>query len=380
MPLMRKHTLPRNPKGYWALNTPKRPFVGNSKGIAVLMALSVVLILVSVVLELHISERSNLLNAAASMDLVTLDQMAEAGIHLGMAILVKDRIESESDSLQEDWADPETLSGYLAEVPFENGELSIRIIDELSKIQINSLVSFPEGRQFNEPQRAMWERFSMGLLTLEDMEELEDTDPMTIIYSIKDWLDSGDDDAITGLSGAESDYYESLDPPYACKNGPFDHLSEVGLVQGILPELFFGMGGAAGLSDYLTVYGAEKSGDQGFTYPGRININTADLPVLTAMLPLESAGFAQLLVEYREALSGDLYTNDVTQENWYKNVPGFSAIDIDPALIGISSSIFRIIATAKLNEFESTLSAVVKREQHAESGTWRCKILNLKAQ
>ncbi len=48
-----------------------------------------------------------------------------------------------------------------------------------------------------------------------------------IINSLKDWLDSGDDDAITGLSGAESDYYEGLEPPYSCKNGPMDNLGEV---------------------------------------------------------------------------------------------------------------------------------------------------------
>ena len=371
--------------------TPLRRFIdkalfksrwSNSNGIAVIMALSVVLLLVTTTLELHINERDNLLNAAVFKNRMILDQMTASGIQLGMAVLVKDRLESEADSLQEDWADPETLAAYLEAVPFEDGQLSVTIIDEMGKIQINALVSFPEGRQFNEAQRKMWERFTLLLLVLDDeqQEALEETDPLSIIYSIKDWLDSGDDDAITGLSGAESDYYQSLDPPYECKNGPFDHLSEVRLVKGILPELFDGFGGAAGLSAYLTVYGSEKSGDQGFTFPGRININSADLPVLSALLPTDAVDFAELLVEHREAVSGTQYTNDLTQVGWYKTVPGFADIDIDGSLISVSSTVFRIIATAQLDDVKASATAVVQREQDAESGTWQCKVLNLKAQ
>lgn len=362
------------------ITTPKNGPAGN-RGIAVIMAISVMLLMITVALELHVNERSNLLNSAVFKNRVILDQMAAAGIHMGMAVLIKDRLESETDSVQEDWADPETLAAFLTEIPFDDGQLTISIVDEMGKIQVNSLVTFPEGRQFNEAQRKIWERLSLGLTSLqEESESLEETDPLTIINSLKDWLDSGDDDAITGLSGAETDYYESLDPPYACKNGPFDHLSEVRLVKGILPELFDGIGGAAGLGAYLTVYGAEKNGDQGFTYPGLVNINTADLAVLSALLPIESADFASVLVEHRVAVSGSQYTNDLTQANWYKNVPGFGADNIDDSVITLSSNIFQITATAQLDEIKVTTMAVVQREQDSESGRWQCKVLNWKAQ
>ncbi|WP_172683931.1 type II secretion system protein GspK [Desulfosarcina cetonica] len=71
----------------------------------------------------------------------------------------------------------------------------------------------------------MWERLLEHVFSL--FEAQPDSDPNMIINSLKDWLDSGDDDAITGLSGAESDYYEGLEPPYSCKNGPMDNLGEV---------------------------------------------------------------------------------------------------------------------------------------------------------
>jgi len=351
-----------------------------NRGMAVVMALAVVLLMSTAALELHTNERANMLSAAAMRDRITLEQMAVSGVHLAMAVLIKDRLDSETDSLQEDWADAETMKTFLEEIPFEQGTLSVKIIDELGKIQINALVQFPEGNQFNDKQRRLWERLAGDLLSLlelleDDSVEMEQTDPLTIINSVKDWIDK-DEDLITGLSGAESDYYEELDPPYACKNGPFDHISEVRLVKGITPELFNGLAGTAGLGDYITTYGAEKVENQKFNFPGKININTAQLPVLTVLVPPENEDFATLLVDYREAVSGAQFTNDLTNINWYKNVPGFAGINLDPELISISSSVFRIVATAELEGAKSTTTAIVRRERESASAPWQCKVLN----
>ena len=354
------------------------------RGMAVVMTMAVVLLVATAALELHINERTNLLNAAAMRDRITLDQMAASGINLAMAVLVKDRQDSESDSLQEDWADEETMAALVEQLPFEKGKLVVKISDEMAKIQINALVQFPEATQFSEKQRQIWERFANNLLSIyellgDEVGEMEDTDAMTIINSVKDWLDK-DEDIITGLNGAESDYYQELDPPYECKNGPFDHISEVRLVRGITPELFNGIAGAAGLGNYITVYGAAEVNDQQFSYPGKININTAELPVLKVLLPSGSEDFADLLIDYRQAVSGTQYTNDLTNINWYKNVPGFSGITIDPDLISVSSNIFRIVATAVIDETKAVTIAVVQRERESDSAPWKCKVLNWKTE
>jgi general secretion pathway protein K len=351
---------------------------------AVIMALAVTLLIATAALELHINERTNLLNAAAIRDRLTLNQMASSGVHLAMAILVKDRLDSEADSLQEDWADNETMLNFIEAIPFEQGRLSVSITDELSKIQVNAIVQFPEGGQFNEKQRGLWERFAGDIADANDLleaagEEVEEIEPMTIINSIKDWIDK-DEDIITGLNGAESDYYEELDPPYACRNAPFDDLSEVRLVRGITPEVFDGFGGAGGLGHYITVYGEEKTKDNRFNFPGKININTAELPVLTVLLPSESEDFAELLIEYREAVSGTQYTHDLTGKNWYKNVPGFADIAIDSDLFDVSSHVFRIVSSAQLDEVRTTTVAVVSRERPSASAPWRCKVLNWKTE
>ena len=45
------------------------------------------------------------------------------------------------------------------EMSFDYGRVRVSIVDELGKIQVNSLVKFPDGRDFNESQRQMWEHF-----------------------------------------------------------------------------------------------------------------------------------------------------------------------------------------------------------------------------
>ncbi len=362
----------------------------NNRGMVVILALATMMLVVTTALELHISERANMMSSAVMRDRATLEQMCASGVNLAMAILIKDRLESESDSLQEDWADNETIATLLAEIPFDEGTLELEITDELSKIQINALLDFPEGRNFNNSQQELWSRFAAGLLAFMESSEgekeksksenEEDIDPITIISCLKDWMDSGDDDAITGLNGAETDYYESLDPPYAAKNGPFDHLSELRLVKGITPELFAGVGDAAGLGQYVTVYGAEEAADEKFSFPGKININTADLAVLSALLPIENADSAPLLIEYRKATSGTLYTNDITKLGWHNRVPGLAGAQIDPNLISVSSQIFRITASASLNNVRVTTTAVIERIKAQESGPWQCKVLNWKTE
>jgi general secretion pathway protein K len=357
---------------------------GRQRGLAVVMAVAVVLLITTAALELHINERTNLLNAAGMRDRITLEQMAASGVHLAMAVLVKDRLDSESDSLQEDWADPETMATLVDELQFEKGKLDVKIFDELAKIQINALVQFPEGTAYNEKQHKIWERFAGNLMSVYELlgdatGELEETDATTIIDSVKDWLDK-DDDILTGLNSAESDYYQGLDPPYKCKNGPFDDISEVRLVKGITPELFSGIAGMAGLSNYVTVYCSTKVDDNKFSFPGKININTAELPVLKILLPSESEDLAELLIQYREAVSGTQYTNNVTNINWYKNVPGFGSINLEPDLISVSSDTFRIVATAVMGDVRTVTTAVVQRERDSDSSPWLCKVLNWKTE
>jgi hypothetical protein len=55
--------------------------------------------------------------------------------------------------------------------------------------------------------------------------------------AILDWLDPDDDERV---GGAETPYYVGLTPSYEAKNGPIDDLSELLLVKGITPDLYWG--------------------------------------------------------------------------------------------------------------------------------------------
>ena len=349
----------------------------NNRGIALLVTLSVATVMVVASLEMNKKVRSAVFSAAAVRDRITLFHMASSGVNIAEAMLIKDRYDSDTDSLQEDWANNEKRKEIIGEIPFENGSVSVSISDELGKIQINSLVQYPGGLQFNESQRAMWERF-LNLLKLQDDTQndvFKDLEPMTIIDSVKDWIDSGDDDAITGLNGAESEYYQDLDPPYPAKNGPFTNINELALVRGVTPELFQGSGGEQGLSRYITVFGIIKSGDNSFTYDGKININTADLPTLAAIMPVGSEDFAQVLFDYRNETSDSGYIHVLTNPKWYKNVPGMADITIDPNLITVSSDIYRIESTATLMKMKMKITAVIRREKSDNTGKWICSVL-----
>jgi general secretion pathway protein K len=334
---------------------------------------SVTTILVATALEYNRRARFTLISTAAMRDSITLSQMAASGVHVAMAMLIKDKSESNTDSLLEDWADASKIDEILQEIPFESGEISVKISDEMGKIQVNALVAFPDKNAFNPDQLSLWDRF---LNFMGDEEQLQDdSEPAAIINSVKDWLDSGDDDATTGLSGAEREYYQSLEPPYAPKNGPLTDLNELMLIKGISPELFYGSEEKPGFSQFMTVYGVAGSSES-FSYPGRININTAELPVLMALMPLESEDLVEGLFEFRQEALNKEEDHDFSSPGWYKEIPGLSDVNINKKLITTQSDIFRIEAEAKLHDLKSKTIAVVQRARNTETGKWMCKILS----
>lgn len=340
---------------------------------ALLITLSVITLLIAVTLEANRLVRATVVAAAGARDQTTLSQMAASGIQVAMAFLIKDRNDSDNDSLGEAWANPEKVRALARDIPFDDAQLRVKINDEMGRIQVNGLVDFPEGRSFNEPQRQLWERFLQSAIA--ENSGLDENDATMIINSIKDWLDSGDDEAITGLSGAESDYYGSMDPPYESRNGPLLMLSELERVRGITRELLYGNEEFPGIIGNLTAHGLGEDPEELAGYSGRININTAELPVIRALLPEESADLAEAILDYRRALieTGDI--DSFSDPEWYKGAPGLGDVEIDPNLVTVSSDTFRIESTAAFHGTEMSVAAVVFRQRENRTGKWGCRIL-----
>ncbi|MDG2055487.1 MAG: type II secretion system protein GspK [Phycisphaerales bacterium] len=62
---------------------------------------------------------------------------------------------------------------------------------------------------------------------------LLDSPPVGVPEAIEDWID--EDDEITGLVGAERDWYNGFDNPYNPRNGPVQSMAEIELIAGIDP-------------------------------------------------------------------------------------------------------------------------------------------------
>lgn len=357
------------------------PLIENNRGIALIITLMVIALLVAVTFELNRQMRSAVTDSAVSRDRMSLLHMISSGVEVARAVLIQDKNTTEIDSVQENWADPEKLNEYLAQVPFDDGEIAIFISDELSRIQVNALVAYPQGKEFNAAQRDLWYRFIALLLTQvkeEDDFMAEIIEPNAIINPIKDWLDFDDGDAITGLNGAENDYYRSLDPPYGCRNGPIRHIQELMRIKGITPELFMHVDEeVSGISQFVTVYGVVGA-DNKFTFPGKININTAELPVVAALLPPEFMFLAPEICNFRVEKANDNYLNDLSDPIWYKNVPGCSEIEISPELIATQSDLFRIECLARINDMFMSATVIVLREKDPKTEKWFCRVLHWK--
>jgi len=354
----------------------------NNRGIALIITLSVIAILVTITFELNRQLQASVVNAAMVRDQAVISHMIASGVEIAEAMLIKDKAFFDMDTVQEDWANPDKIAAYLSQVPFDAGEIGLYISDELARIQVNALVKFPEGREFNTPQRDLWFRFMALLLAQQEsleenaalLEEIDD--PSAIVNPIKDWLDSGDNDAITGLNGAENEYYKDLDPPYTARNGPLRNLEELIRIKGITPELFSAADAQVmGISNYMTVHGISKLNDK-FTYAGKININTAELPVLAVLLPIGQEFLATEIYNYRIETANGQFVYDLAGPTWYKEVPGCGDVDIDAELITTQSDIFRIECFAALGDIRKTALVIVLREKNEESGKWYCKVLN----
>lgn len=167
--------------------------------------------------------------------------------------------------------------------PIGDGQCAITITEENGKLNLN-LLKDKNGR-LNQIRINQ-------LLRLIDLLNREQPGHSHIGYdlvpAIIDWTDS--DQEVTCLPfikhdnlGAESGYYNQLEVPYKCKNGPLEATEELLLVKGISEQVF------DRLRDYVTVYGE-----------GRININYAPKLVIESISEKMDRTLAQMIMNKRK--------------------------------------------------------------------------------
>lgn len=308
--------------------TIRRP---NRRGVALILVLLMVTVIVAFTLQFNRDSRNEIYGAAALSERLRLRCVAESGIQAGQALLLADG--NHFDALTEPWGNTEMLS-LKSEGLFENASFKVAITDEAGKIAINQLVT---GAAFNPQLYDILLRLLTGVHL-----RLERGRAENLLAAIKDWLDP--DDEVTG-GGAESAYYAGLGRPYRAKNAALDCIEELLMVKGMTREIFYGTAETVGLVHCLTAFG-----------DGKININTAPVPVLLALAAEMTAGDAARLDEYRR--DG---RNDLANATWYQGFTQQVGIAMPASLIAVRSDIFQITAVGLQGQMAERVTGIVKR-------------------
>ncbi len=272
----------------------------DSRGVVLLLVLSTVALLTVMVVNFSADEGFDIELAYNFRDSLQAQYIARAGIEAAMVMLTND--DPAYDSTDEEWggfSDYAMAASAFLEGPVFTGTLQ----DESGKIDINSLIA--EGQQ--EFRVLQFKRlFELLAIDITD-EELED-----LLNALIDWLDKDNETTF----GAEDDYYETLEVPYVCKDGPMDTPEEILLVKGMKSEYYYGTDEYEGIQEYITV----GTG-------GKINLNTASDVVLLSMTELFSQDVVDSIKDCRpfeqanyECVQG-IDFNDTTDEmTWIKSV------------------------------------------------------------
>lgn len=280
-------------------------------------------------LAIAFSEDSNveLHLAAYSLKGFRAGEVARSGIHVALAALDQDE-NRDMDSLREPWAELDK-EGFPGDLP-EGGALTLRVVDESGKININLLRN--DNGEIDESRTQQIRRLFSAL----GLEE-------SLVEPILDWLDNDD---MEQMNGAESYYYRNLPEPYSCGNGPFLTMGQVLLVKGIRNIPFREDRQSDSILNYLTIYS-----------DGKININTAPVEVLRSLSERMDSALAQAVIDYRK-------DEDFEQIDDLKRVPGVEGDLYNEIKEGITvkSSAFSLEAQGRFQEVQGRIRAVVLRD------------------
>jgi general secretion pathway protein K len=294
-------------------------------GTALILTLLIIATLVGLTIGFADESGVELTLAGYTRDSYKAYLVARSAIDEAMALLAADE-DLEMDSYNEKWHQLENLS-VLQGLQEEGITLSGGVVDESGKINVNLLRN--EAGEIDEKREEQMRRL-FQVLGLKD----------AMVNPILDWLDADD---VERQDGAEDFYYQNLEEPYHCANGPFLTPGQIFLVKGMRQiEHFQGKR----LLDYLTIYS-----------DGKVNINTAPKEVLESLSESIDDAIAEAIIEYRQE-------EDFTSIEDLRKVPGMS----DEVLaeirdwITVKSSSFSMEFTVNCNGATSMVRTFVVRE------------------
>ena len=268
-------------------------------GIALIVVMIAVLVLSLLAWKFAAYMKTEVTLARNSNNEAELEWIGRSGVEYAKWVLAGNC--NPYDALNQRWAggsDDRCTNSPTPEatVTLGHGSFTWKITDLESKANINMCVA-------QGGDRLLQQALVLAGVDAGEMPSISD--------AILDWID---DNHATRPNGAENDYYHGLNPPYDAKNGPVDDMSELLLIRGVTPDVYWGPNStnhqAGIIQQQLNRFGPQNAaGVQQnpvglvdlFTpiSTGRININTASSEVLQ-LIPGIDAIMAQAIIDGRQ--------------------------------------------------------------------------------
>lgn len=298
------------------------------QGVALIIALLVVsfatLLAVAMTtrLQLDIARTANIIQGDQAY-LYTL-----AGESWAKRILFRDGKNTTIDSLNEVWATS------LLPLPLPGGVIQVQLEDLQSRFNLNNLVN---NDQPNWAAITVLQR----LLTILDL-------PPELAAVVVDWIDSNNEPQLP--NGAEENTYLAKTPAYRTANRPLQSPSELRLLAGFDTDSY------QKLLPYVTT----------LPTPTLININTASLPILRAVVTDLSEVNAQAIIATR-------------QNQPFNSLPDFlvhealAGLKVETNNLAVSSQYFLFTASVQVGRGNAQLSSILHRLPHTVQVIFRAQ-------
>lgn len=304
----------------------KRSFIRDEAGIALIITLLILVLLVTIIMEFDFATRREMRSTGNFRDEIKAYYLAKSGVNAARSALKEDKQgPNRYDALTELWASP------IPPIPLGDGFVTAEIVDEGRKINLNSLITGNDkADEFTRKQ-------------IRRLFELLELNP-DLVDPIIDWLDKNDE---MESNGAEISYYNSLERPYNCKNGPMETISELHLIKGINADIY------NRVSRYFTVYPFPTKDRKEMI--NIINMNTADPIIIKSLDPAIDDGEVERIKQNRP------YTDVTSLRNTIRGIVGSDPYNRIRDHMNVSGEIFQISAVGDVNGIKKKIYSVVER-------------------
>jgi len=292
------------------------------RGAALIIVLGLVALISTWAVTAAYEDMLSLRRADNAQDAMRAEQASQSALVLSAKILRDDSKDSQTDDLDEIWAQDSP--------PFsiDDGSVFGKIVDANRFINLNTLVD-KNGKAVPEVEKQV-----KALFTLLELD-------VALVDALIDWMDA--DDRVHGSGGVEdSGYY---DQDYHIKNARLDDWQELNLIRGFDDKI---------VNLLATVATIRAVPATGFS---TVNINTAGAKVLMAIMPKMTGVDAETLLAERPF---DSVAIALQNRPW--------AVGVKQADLSVASDAFMVRTEARFGRVVLREKFMIQRQAGGASG------------